>query len=89
MHPPNGPSELAAEAAVQAYLCGRTMPDLLYRAIVWAVERRVSSGKLLLLDDTLTNDIDNHAVSISLGGQAQAMTALAATAADGPSPEDH
>lgn len=57
------PSELAADAAVRAYLHGRTMPPLLYDAIVWAVEMRISAGKLSLLDETLTTDIDNHAVA--------------------------
>ena len=39
------------------------MPAILYRAIVWAVEMRISGGKLPLLDEILANDIDNHAVA--------------------------
>lgn len=62
MAPPKNPSELAADAVVHAYLRGRTMPAILHGAIVWAVEMRISRGKLPLLDETLTNDIDNHAV---------------------------
>ena len=57
------PSDLAADAVVRAYLHGRTMPAILYGAIVWAVEMRISEGKLPLLDETLANDIDNHAVA--------------------------
>lgn len=56
-------SDLAADAAVRAYLHGRTMPPVLYDAIVWAVGMRISAGKLPLLDETLTTDIDNHAVA--------------------------
>lgn len=63
MPSPKTPSELAADEAVRTYLRGRTMPPLLYDAIVWAVEMRISAGKLPLLDDTLTTDIDNHAVA--------------------------
>ena len=57
------PSELAADAIVRAYLHGRTMPTILYGAIVWAASMRISAGKLPTLDDTLTTDIDNHAVA--------------------------
>ncbi|MCR6476934.1 hypothetical protein NU688_12305 [Variovorax sp. ZS18.2.2] len=63
MPPLKTPSGLAADAAVRAYLHGRTMPPVLYDAIVWAVGMRISAGKLPLLDETLTNDIDNHAVA--------------------------
>lgn len=63
MAPPKNPSELEADAVVRAYLRGRTMPAILHSAIVWAVEMRISGGKLSLLDETLMNDIDNHAVS--------------------------
>lgn len=62
MPPLKTPSELAADDAVRAYLRGRTMPPVLYDAIVWAVEIRISAGKRPLLDETLTTDIDNHAV---------------------------
>jgi|GEM_PF-4728339 len=63
MPPLKTPSELAADEAVRAYLRGRTMPPVLYDAIVWAVEMRISAGKRPLLDETLTTDIDNHAVA--------------------------
>ena len=38
------------------------MPAILYGAIGLAVGMRISSGKLPPLDETPTNDIDNHAV---------------------------
>jgi hypothetical protein len=63
MPPLKTPSELAADDAVRLYLHGRTMPPILYDAIVWAVELRISAGRLPVLDETLTTDIDNHAVA--------------------------
>lgn len=63
MTPLKNPCDLAASAVVHAYLHGRMMPALLRGAIVWAVDKRISAGTLPLLDETLRNDIDNHAVA--------------------------
>jgi len=63
MAPLKTPCDLAADAAVRDHLHGRTMPPILFDAIVWAVAMRISGGKLPVLDQTLTSDIDNHAVA--------------------------
>lgn len=55
------PSELAADALVRDYLNGRSLPRILHGAVVWAAERRLSSGKLPVLDETLRHDIDYQA----------------------------
>ena len=55
------PSELAADALVRDYLNGRFLPKILHGAVVWAAERRLSSGKVPVLDETLRHDIDNQA----------------------------
>lgn len=65
MPPLNNPCDIAADAAesaLRAYLHGRTMPPILYGAILWAVQMRLAEGKLPVLDEILANDIDNHAV---------------------------
>lgn len=57
------PTELEADALVHTYLNGRTLPSILHSAVVWVVEKRLSSGKLPVLDATLMADIDSQAIT--------------------------
>ena len=57
------PSERAAEALVRAHLNGRTLPPILYDAVVWMAAARLTSGKRPVLDETLRTDIDTQAIS--------------------------
>ena len=54
-------SEIAAEHLVRAYLSGRTMEPILFRAVVWMAEKRLTSGMMPVLDATMRTDIDNLA----------------------------
>jgi hypothetical protein len=54
-------SEFAAESLVRTYLNGRTMEPILFRAVVWRAEKRLTSGMMPVLDATMRTDIDNQA----------------------------
>jgi hypothetical protein len=54
-------SEFAAESLVRTYLSGRTMEPILFRAVVWMAEKRLTSGMMPVLDTTMRTDIDNQA----------------------------
>lgn len=66
VHPAQGASpvttsEFAAESLVFTYLSGRTMEPILFRAVVWMAEKRLTSGMMPVLDATMRKDIDNQA----------------------------
>lgn len=54
-------SEFAAESLVRTYLRGRSMEPILFRAVVWMAEKRLTSGMMPVLDATMRTDIDNQA----------------------------
>jgi hypothetical protein len=56
-------SEFSADALVRVYLRGRTLPEILHGAFVWVAEKRLTSGKVPVLDETLRTDIDNQAIA--------------------------
>lgn len=56
--------ELSSQMAhdlVMAYLSGRTMPDILYEAVVEVARRRILNGEFPVLNRTMKSDIDNQA----------------------------
>jgi hypothetical protein len=54
-------SEFAAESLVRTYLKGRIMDPILFSAVVWMAEKRLTSGMMPVLDATMRTDIDNQA----------------------------
>jgi len=55
-------SLFAAQALVESYLEGRQLPDALLLSIRDAVEARLKSGKMPVLDDSLRELIDTEAI---------------------------
>ena len=54
-------SLFAAEALVEDYLNGRTLPGPLHRCVVHTVETRLIDGKIPVLDANLRKEIDSKA----------------------------
>lgn len=57
-------SHVAAQVLVRAYLHGRSMDELMFKAAVWMADKRLTGGIVPALDQTLRDDIDSQAGAV-------------------------